>query len=170
MSAFQQLGDQDDPDYPRSSFLHTTYARALPIITERYPNIGVVYLIKIFRGTIHPSALVWMDVDREMATPEESSDISHLLYCFEVYGQIICLFAADGDSASQVLELQEALAEYRMRLLRLVSFCTFESLRAWHGAFLTEVIHAGQDKPSEWRQRREGLTKLLTRKQGVPGM
>lgn len=154
---------QTDPDYPRSSFHQTVYEEALPAITTRFPNIDPLYITKIFRGTITPLGLIWLDVDRDFASPFDSPDISHLLYCFEVYGQIICIFTAYGAELAQVELLQRALADYRIRLLKLAKTCTFESLRAWHGAFLNEQFRAGQDKPEGWRAKRENLMSLLRR-------
>ena len=97
-------------------------------------------------------------------TPSESHDLSHLLYCFEVYGQIVCLLAAGGTDVAGVEELQRALAEYRMRLLKLAKVCTFESLRDWHGAFLDEMFKNGQDSAEGWRVTRPELTQLLVRR------
>ena len=126
----------DGPDPTRASFPNATISAALPQIKARFPNVAPLYFTKIFRGTITAPGLVWLDVDREVATPDDFPDLPYLLYCFEVYGQIVCLFAAysahekeGGVSVrgmGEMVELQCALADYRMRLLKLAKNSIFE--------------------------------------------
>ena len=158
------LSLHDDPDADRVSFRRTDFQSVVPSIESRFPYVQLLYLTKIFRGTITPRGLVWLDHDREDATPAESQDLSHLLYCFEVYGQIICMFVSSGEHVEEVEELQRALADYRIRLLKLAKYCTFESLRAWHDAFVASMMKEGQDRPEHWRAPREDLTQLLRRR------
>ena len=154
--------DVSGPDDSRTSFRTTEYASILPFIRARYPNIDPVYFTKIFRGTIHAAGLVWLDVDRQDATPPDFENFAHLLYCFEVYGQIICIFASP-QGTEQELELQRALSDYRVRLLKLSRVATFESLRDWHKAILETQIRDGQDRVDGWREKREDLAVLLKR-------
>jgi len=62
------------------------------------------------------------------------------------------------------LELQRALADYRVRLLKLSKVATFESLKEWHKAMLEAQIRDGQDRADGWRQKREELGGLLRRR------
>ena len=62
------------------------------------------------------------------------------------------------------MELQMALADYRIRLLKLSKVATFESLREWHKAVLEAQIRDGQDRVAGWRERREELGALLKRR------
>jgi len=155
--------DVSSPDDARSSFPHTDFPTALPLIRARFPNIDPLYLTKIFRGTIRPEGLIWLDVDREDASPPDFPNLAHLLYCFEIYGQILCILTAP-QGAEQVLELQRALADYRIRVLKLSKVASFESLREWHKAILQAQIRDGQDRVDGWRERREEFGKLLRKK------
>ena len=152
--------DTSSPDDARSSFLTTNYNAVLPTIRARFPNIDPLYMTKIFRGTIRPEGLVWLDVNREDATPADFSDLAHMMYCFEVYGQILCIFASP-QGVQLEKDLQHALADYRIRVLKLSKVATFESLRDWHKAFIEAQIREGQDKSEGWRQRRGDLGPLL---------
>lgn len=61
------------------------------------------------------------------------------------------------------MELQRALSDHRLRLLKLSRVATFESLREWHKAVLEAQIRDGQDRVDGWRARREDLAVLLKR-------
>ena len=69
-----------------------------------------------------------------------------------------------SQSLDRELELQIALSDYRVRLLKLSKVATFESLREWHKAVLAAQIQDGQDRAQGWRERREELGGLLRRK------
>ena len=155
--------DVSSPDESRNSFRTTDYNATLPLIRSRFPNIDPVYITKIYRGTIHPAGLVWLDVDRQDATPPDFENLAHLLYCFEIYGQIVCLFAS-AQGVEREMELQWALAGYRIRVLKLSRVATFESLKEWHKAVLEAQIRDGQDKVGGWTARREDLAVMLKRK------
>ena len=60
--------------------------------------------------------------------------------------------------------MQRALADYRIRLLKLSKVASFESLREWHKAYLAVQIRDGQDRVEGWRERREELGRLLKKK------
>ena len=155
--------DTTDPESTRSSFRSTSYDDILPSLRARFPNVGVPYFLKIFRGTIRPIGLIWLDVGMEDAPPADFHNLAHMLYCFEVYGQIICMLASP-QGLEKEMELQWALADYRMRILKLSKVCTFESLRKWHEAILDAQMRDGQDRTSGWREQRaelEGLLKQL---------
>ncbi|KAL8718492.1 MAG: hypothetical protein Q9225_004378 [Loekoesia sp. 1 TL-2023] len=155
--------DVSAPEDHRTSFRSTNLESVLPIINTRFPNIEPLYLTKIFRGTIGPTGLIWLDIGRQDTSPLDFSDIAHLVYCFEVYGQIVCIMAMP-QGIEQVLELQNALADYRIRLLKLSKWATFESLKEWHSVFLETRFEVGQDIPEGWREKREDLAGLLRRK------
>ena len=84
------------------------------------------------------------------------------MYCFEIYGQVICILASP-QGVERVLELQRALSDYRVRLLKLSRAATFDSLREWHKAVLEAQIRGGQDRVEGWREKREDLAGLLKR-------
>ncbi|KAI4125968.1 MAG: hypothetical protein LQ338_003994 [Usnochroma carphineum] len=151
--------DVSFPEDSRTSFRSTDFDSALPLIRARFPNIDPLYITKIFRGTITAPGLVWLDVDRQDATPPDFITLAHLLYCFEIYGQIVCVFAG----VAQEMELQRALAEYRIRLLKLSRWATFESLREWHKACLEAQIQEGQDRVEGWRDGGREFEGLLRR-------
>ena len=155
--------DTSNPDDARTGFLNTNYEATLPSIRARFPNIDPLYITKIFRGTINPEGLIWMDVDREDASPPDFPDLAHMLYCFEIYGQIICILA-DPQGTGREIDLQEALADYRIRVLKLSRTASFDSLKAWHKAVIQSQIIQGQDRVEGWRARREDLAMLLKRK------
>lgn len=75
----------------------------------------------------------------------------------------MCIFASP-DGIQRVLELQTALAEYRMRLLKNSKWATFESLKEWHKACVEAQFRDGQDRPEGWRVGREDLTNMLRKK------
>ncbi len=154
--------DVSSPDESRTSFRTTDYDATVPLIRARFPNIDPLYFIKIFRGTIRAAGLVWLDVDRQDATPPDFENFAHLLYCFEIYGQILCIFASP-QGLEREMELQRALADYRLRVLKLSRVATFESLREWHKAVLEAQLLNGQDRIDGWRERREELAGLLKR-------
>ena len=155
--------DVSNPDDSRSSFRTTDYNSTVPLIRARFPNIDPLYFTKIFRGTIRPEGLVWLDVNRQDATPPDFEDFAYLLYCFEIYGQIICTFASPQGLVRE-LELQRALSDYRARLLKLSRVTTFESLKEWHKTVLDAQFRDGQDWADGWRERRDDLVGLLKRK------
>ncbi|KAL8794934.1 MAG: hypothetical protein Q9195_002516 [Heterodermia aff. obscurata] len=154
--------DTSSPDEARSSFRGTYYNDAVPLIRARFPNIDPLYLMKIFRGTITPRGLIWLDVDREEASPPDFPDLSHLLYCFEIYAQIICIFTRP-QGMERELRLQMALADYRIRLLKVSKLATFESLNEWHKAVLEANFRDGQDRLDGWTEKREELAGILSR-------
>ena len=155
--------DVSSPDDHRTSFRTTNFDSIVPLIHARFPNIDLVYLTKIFRGTVGATGLIWLDIDRQDTSPLDFSDFTHLLYCFEVYGQIVCIMASP-QGIGRELELQMALADYRLRLLKLSQWATFESVRSWHKGFLETQFRDGQDRAEGWRQPREDLTTLLRKK------
>ena len=158
--------DVTDPEDVRVSFRTTDYDRAYEIVHARFPEVDPLYLTKIFRGTIGAEGLVWLDVGRQDVTPEDFTSLAHLLYCFEVYGQMICIFAQPRGKVHEI-ELQRALADYRLRVLQLSRVTTFESLREWHKAVLVSQFRDGQDRIEGWRGDRPELEGLLQRRMRV---
>lgn len=152
--------DVTNPEDVRVSFRTTDYDRAFDIVHARFPEVDPLYITKIFRGTIGAEGLVWLDIGRQDVTPEDFTGLAHLLYCFEVYGQIICIFAQPQGQALEI-ELQRALADYRLKVLQLSRVTTFESLKAWHKAVLIAQFRGGQDRVEGWREERPELQGLL---------
>jgi len=155
--------DLSSPDNSRTSFRTTDFDSILPVIRARFPTIDLVYLVKIFRGTIGPNGLIWLDIDRQDTSGLEFSDLAHLLYCLEIYGQIVCILASP-QGIEQQMELQIALADYRIRLLKLSKWATFASLKEWYKASILTQLRNGQDRPEGWRENREDLSPLLRKK------
>lgn len=62
------------------------------------------------------------------------------------------------------LELQHALAEYRIRLLKISHWATFQSLKEWHEEVLKGRFCMGQDDPDGWREERADLQGVLRRR------
>ncbi|KAL8774472.1 MAG: hypothetical protein Q9209_000845 [Squamulea sp. 1 TL-2023] len=157
--------DTSSPEDHRVSFRTSSLQQSLPLIRTRFPNIEPLYLTKIFRGTIGSIGLIWLDIGRQDTSPLDFSDLAHLLYCFEIYGQIVCTLAGQGEGGSvQELELQKALADYKIRLLKMSKWATWESLLEWHKVFLEGVFARGQDRVEVWREGREDLGGILRRK------
>lgn len=158
--------DVTNPEDVRVSFRTTEYDSAFDIVHTRFPEVDPLYLTKIFRGTIGAEGLVWLDVGRQDVTPQDFTSLAHLLYCFEVYGQIICIFAQPQGQMHE-LQLQRALADYRLRVLQLSRVTTFESLKEWHKAVLIAMFRTGQDRVDGWRQERPELQELLRRRMDI---
>ncbi|KAL8728595.1 MAG: hypothetical protein Q9181_005303 [Wetmoreana brouardii] len=154
--------DVSSPDDSRSSFRTTDYDSTLPIIRARFPNIDPLYFMKIFRGTIRPEGLVWLDVDRQDATPPDFYNLAHLLYCFEIYAQVVCILAGP-QGIEQEMELQRAMADHRIRVLKLSRVATFDSLKEWHKAILEAQLRDGQDRVEGWMGKRDEFDGLLRR-------
>ena len=155
--------DVSSPEDFRVSFRTTDFDSTVSLIRARFPNIDPLYLTKIFRGTVKATGLIWLDVDRQDTSPLDFSDFEHLLYCFEVYGQIVCILASPQGPVRE-LELQNALADYRIRLLKLSKWATFESVMLWHKAVVDAQLREGQDRVEGWTARREELGTLLRKK------
>ncbi|KAL8995029.1 MAG: hypothetical protein Q9169_005155 [Polycauliona sp. 2 TL-2023] len=170
--------DTSSPEDHRISFRSTSLQRTLPFLTARFPLIEPLYYTKIFRGTITAIGLIWLDIGRQDTSPLDFSDLAHLLYCFEVYGQIICMLhgAAEiegqeeggrgggGSNVEGEVELQRAVSDYKVRLLRMSQWATWASLLEWHKGFVQGVMERGQDRCEVWREGREDLEGVLRRR------
>ncbi|KAL8687269.1 MAG: hypothetical protein Q9218_006508 [Villophora microphyllina] len=154
--------DTSSPEDSRASFRTTDYDSLVPHIHARFPHIDPLYILKTFRGTITAEGLVWFDVDRQDATPPDFINLAHLMYCFEIYAQIVCILASP-QGAEMEIELQHALADYRIRVLKYSRWATFHSLNEWHKANLEVQFRDGQDRVEGWRERRLELEGLLRR-------
>ncbi|KAL8734669.1 MAG: hypothetical protein Q9166_001325 [cf. Caloplaca sp. 2 TL-2023] len=155
--------DVSSPEEARVSFRSTDLDAVLPFIRARFPNIEPLYLTKIFRGTIGSTGLIWLDIDRQEASGLDFSDLAHLMYCFEVYGQIVCMMAS-AEGVGRELELQCALADFRIRVLKFSKWALFESLLEWFKAFVDTRLRHGQDRPEGWMERRDDLSALLRKR------
>ena len=62
------------------------------------------------------------------------------------------------------VELQRAVAEYKVRLLKISQWATWESLLEWHKGFLDGVLVRGQDKVGVWGEGREDLDGVLRKR------
>ncbi|KAL9016273.1 MAG: hypothetical protein Q9185_006369 [Variospora sp. 1 TL-2023] len=155
--------DTSSPEDSRVSFRRTSLDATLPYLRARFPFVDPLYLTKIFRGTIGAIGLIWLDAGRQDASPLDFSDLAHMMYCFEVYGQIVCLLARPQGLQLE-LELQEALAAFRLRVLKLSKWAAFGSLVDWFKGFVDGRLREGQDVPWGWMQERRDLEGRLRRK------
>ncbi|KAI4223772.1 MAG: hypothetical protein L6R36_005172 [Xanthoria steineri] len=157
--------DTSSPEDHRISFRSTSLQSTIPAINARFPAIEPLYFTKIFRGTIGAIGLIWLDIGRQDTSPLDFSDLAHLLYCFEIYGQIICMLTGAGEGGLEAeLELQRAVSDYKVRLLRMSQWATWESLLEWHKGFVNGVLARGQDRVEVWREGREDLDMVLRRR------
>ncbi|KAL8847155.1 MAG: hypothetical protein Q9221_007785 [Calogaya cf. arnoldii] len=157
--------DTSSPEDHRISFRTTSLQSTLPAISARYPAIEPLYHTKIFRGTIGAIGLIWLDIGRQDTSPLDFSDLAHLMYCFEIYGGIICMLHGAGEAGAEgEVELQRAVSDYKVRLLRMSQWATWESLLEWHKGFLDGVFVRGQDRSEVWREGRSELDGVLRRR------
>ena len=84
--------------------------------------------------------------DKDDVTPE-SSNMAQLLSAFEVYGHATCFFAARPHVA---LQLYDALARYRLRLIEFSRTFSFKSIRTYHYVFMAKRILSSQDDSIVW--------------------
>ncbi|KAL8627008.1 hypothetical protein Q9189_007283, partial [Teloschistes chrysophthalmus] len=101
------------------------------------------------------------DVLKTSAT--DLKDFQQLMKSFEVYGQIISAFT----HRSLEVDMQRALADYRMRLLEFHETYTFASIKEYHLSFVQTRILDGEDHPVKWKMvDHELLVKLIGKAQG----
>ena len=67
------------------------------------------------------------------------------------------------------MDLQMALADFRIRLLKISKWATFESLKEWYKRYLEAQMREGQDNAKGWMERREELAPLLRKRMQVQG-
>lgn len=143
--------DQDDKPY------HTFH--------KKFRAVNIKYFKQIFFGTFRPEQSIELSrtpynrMDNHKDVPE-ATDLIQLLRCFEVYGQAICHYA----HSDVVIQLQEALSDYRVRLIDLSVYYTFDSIREYHYAFMYARILNGQDDPISWTAEDESCRNVLIRK------
>lgn len=158
-----------DNERERVSFVHlSTGKEALKSINTRFPPVPPKLFKKIFKGSLHASEITKLSTDlnpRGEKDDTEAKSINHLLRCFEIYGQAICHFA----QTSVALELQDALADYRIKLSDRLLHYTFESIREHHLRFIQARILTGQDDPLGWRDQARELDHVLIQKTKVSG-
>ena len=87
----------------------------------------------------------------------------HMLHCLEVYGQIILHFS----HALLLGQLQQALPEYRCRLMEMSVTYKFDSIREYNATFLRTRILLGQDDPTAWAVEDRRSNDRLVRKIGL---
>lgn len=112
-----------------------------PSIRLSRTHVRRISLTEIFIGTRIATGLVWLDCDKEDATLVKPPDNTHLLYCSEIWGQIVCAMAQSGSSkrhcvftrgrggGGEVEDFQHELADHQMRLLEKAKVCTSGNLR-----------------------------------------
>ncbi|KAF6227512.1 hypothetical protein HO173_012252 [Letharia columbiana] len=91
---------------------------------------------------------------------KEDKDVNghnHMMHCFLVYSVAVGRFA----HMSVKEDLNEALHAYAIRLLRLPLTYKFDSILAYHLAFVTARIQGGQDDPKAWEADDQSCRDLL---------
>lgn len=151
--------DSEQGHGPRVSFLHHQEGnKPFLKIHEQFRAVDIKYFKQIYYGTFKPKDLVklahgysdwtWSKngKDKKEET-QEASGLNQLLRCFDVYCMAICHYAARPHVA---LKLHEALIEYRIRLSDFSVHYRFDSIRAYHYAFMSARILNGQDDSMAW--------------------
>lgn len=147
-------GTSSDSSPERNAFKHHRHGEdPISSIFLRYPTVEKKWFKKVFYGQLNPTQLTKFSTDLSPRNPDKEKDvedaksISHLMRCFEVYGQAICYFSAPPIN----YQLQEALSDYRIKLSEFAMHYTFESVRTYHYSFMQNRINIAQDSPSGWR-------------------
>ena len=159
------------------SFQHNEGNKPFLKLHEQFRAVDVKYFKQIFYGTFKPKNLVMLAQDyADWATKnskgkkdeviQEASGLSQLLRCFDVYCTAICFFAARPHVA---LQLHEALIQYRIRLSDFSVHYRFDSIRAYHYAFMSARMLNGQDNPLAWTTEDQRCLNLLVRRAAPTG-
>ena len=147
------------------SFLHQEEGtKPFLDLASRFPTVQMKYFKQIFYGTFQPENLTKLGqgmADRAaQEAPQEVKGMSHLLLCIEIYGQIVLHFSA----SSLRYPLQQALSQYRVRLLEMSVIYKFESIRTYNIAFMRTRLLVGQDDPAAWMLEDRRCYDTLVRK------
>ena len=120
---------------------------------------------RIIRNKLAAEDLHKISVEPQLkkdAAPEAS--LNRVIRDFEVYGQIICAIAPPIDA----LSLQQALADYRIKLSLQASHYTYESLVEHHLQYVQNRMYKGATDPANWRQSDSDIAYMLISKQLRP--
>ncbi len=160
----QSSSDSEEGDGPMVSFLHAEGTKPFLSLHERYRAVNIKFFKQIFFGTFKPDRLTHLAQNPtdhlDSKEVQEVNGMVHLLRCFEVYGQAVCYYAVP----TVALRLQEALSDYRVRLAELSIHYKFDSIRAYHHAFMNTRIITAQDDPIAWSIEDRRCNDLLVRK------
>ena len=160
--------DSEQGHSRRVSFLHAEGTQPFLHLHKRYRSVDIKYFKQIFLGTFKSKNLMKLGQRYTKWSNTESSrrpnGMLELLRCFEVYGQAICYYA----HPDVALQLQEALSDYRCRLIVLSNTYEFNSINEYHNTVIETNMFRGQDDPMSWSTRDEHCSKLLARKLDRP--
>ena len=163
----ESSSDSEKGNRPRVSFMDAEDTQPFFRIHERYGSVDIKYFKQIFFGTFRSKDLIKLGERYTKSTISRASPqpngMLQLLRCFEIYGQAICYYA-HSDIA---LSLQEALSDYRSRLIVLSHTYEFDSIRNYHYAVVAANMLGGQDNPNAWSKRDERCSELLVRKLNI---
>jgi hypothetical protein len=70
-----------------------------------------------------------------------------LVRSFDMYAYVVVSFTAQ---TTVKWELHRVITLYRLRLMAMVGYKTFASIRLYHEEFLARIIRLGQDNPHYW--------------------
>ncbi|KAI4085946.1 MAG: hypothetical protein L6R37_008455, partial [Teloschistes peruensis] len=139
--------DVIEEDRPRVSFLHDLTGKVIPNVLKSFPSVGKKMLTKMFHSQFSVEDLPKLHTYVLKTSATELKDFAQLMRSFEVYGQIICAFTHENNE----MAIQQALADYRMRLYKLQETYTFPSIRDYHLAFVQTRIIESEDLPLPWK-------------------
>jgi len=122
-------------------------------VATMFPNIPRRYLDDIFHGRLDVKNIVRFIVDfSSMAASEkvdapEAKSMNDLIRSFDLYAYIVWSFTPQQSVKN---ELHRVITLYRLRLMSMVGYKTFASIKLYHEEFLARVIRLGQDNPLYW--------------------
>lgn len=152
--------EDDEDERPRVSFTHDPDGKAIPGVLKRFPAVCKKLLTRMFHSQFSIEDLPKLHTDVMKTSATELKDFPQLMRSFEVYAQIISAFTHE----SMEVEMQRALAEYRLRLYKFQENYTFSSIKEYHLSFVQTRILEGEDHPLKWRTVDQELMYKLTGK------
>lgn len=158
--------DSDEEERRGIPFRHSEGKRPFLSIAEKFRSVEVKYFKQIFFGTFRVKylpKLAHMHTTSAKDEDKEITGLNQMMHCFHVYAVAAGRFAHAGIKE----ELSEALHLYAIRLLRLSLTYKFDSILAYHLAFMTARIQGGQDDPKAWEADDQSCRDLLVPK-GTP--
>ena len=158
---------------PRVSFRGVSHHQGKTLrssIQTRFPAVASAHFKHIYNGTFEIRHLLQLANTNAAPISKEANKIestNKLLRCIEIYCQIVCHFT----SPAAAVELQQALASFRIRVLEFLDIYTFQTVRDWSLAFISTRITKGQDDALGWLEPAVELAyKLVPRPKmgGIP--
>ena len=118
-------------------------------LARAYPRVNIQDMQTIYRSRLKVKAIRKFDLDYSTDINKEVpiQSMLQLLRNFEIYCQIVRAMAF----APRQQPLQQAMCDYRRRLMRMSSVYTFASINAFHEEFVARIIRTDQDDVALWR-------------------